>query len=113
MGTINAITEKSDISFAKLVEETNEDAQLSALRQAIVDGNLEHISTHYRQKKNQLSVEYGLVFLDSMVIIPDRMQEWILRIAHGDDESAEKMREICQRVYCEDKNRDIANKANN
>ncbi len=90
LGTINAITEKPDISLAKLVEETNKDAELSALRQAILDGNLEQISTHYRHKKNQLSVEYGLVFLDSMVIIPDRMQEWILQIAHGNHESAEK-----------------------
>ncbi len=37
--------------------------------------------------------------------IPDRMQEWILEIVHGDHDSAEKMREIVERVYWEDKNK--------
>ena len=58
-------------------------------------------------------MEFGLVFYDSMVIIPDRMQEWVLQIAHGDHESAEKMREICQRVHWESENKGIAAKANN
>ncbi len=113
LGVINAITKKSDISLAKLVEETNKDKELSLIRQAIIDGEMDHIPTHYRQKKNYLSVEFGLVFLDEMVVIPDRMQEWILQVAHGDHESSDKMREICHRVYWETKNEDISAKANN
>ena len=108
---INGITEKSDILMAKLVEETNRDPQLSLLRQAIIDGNLEHVQGCYRNKKDNLSVEFGLVFFDSIVVIPDRMQEWVLQIAHGDHEKADKMREICQRTYWETKDKDIAAKA--
>ena len=48
------------------------------IRQAIIDGDLEHIPVHYKHQKDLLSVEYGLVFLDSKVVIPDRMQEWTL-----------------------------------
>ncbi len=113
LGVINAITEKSDISLANLIEETNKDKELSTLRQAVIDGELEHVSTHYRHRKNQLSVEFGLVFLNEMVLIPDRMQEWMLQVAHGDHESADKMREICQRVNWETKKQDIAAKVNN
>ena len=58
-------------------------------------------------------MEFGLVFYDSMLVIPDRMQEWVPQIAHGDHEGAEKMREICQRVHWETKSKDIAAKANN
>ena len=75
LGVINAITEKSDISLAKLVEETNKDRELSLIRQAILDGDFDHIAVHYTHEKDLLSVEYGLVFLDSKVVIPDRMQE--------------------------------------
>ena len=113
LGVINAITEKSDISLAKLVEETNKEKELNTLRQAVIDGELDHVSMHYRQRKNHLSVEFGLVFMDERVVIPDRMREWILNVAHVDHESADKMREICQRVYWETKNQDIAAKANN
>ena len=40
------------------------------------------------------------------------MQEWILQVAHGDHESNEKMKELCDRVYLETKERDITEKAN-
>ena len=113
LGVINAINEKSEISLAKLVEETNKDMELNTLLLAVIDGELDHVSMDYRQRKNHLSVEFGLVFMDEMVVIPDRMPEWILQVAHGDHESADKMRELCQRVYWETKNQDIAAKANN
>ena len=113
LGVINAITEKSDISLAKLVHETNKDPQWSVLRQAIIDGNVDHVQSCYRNKKDLLSVEFDLIFYDSMVVIADRMPEWVLQIAHRDHESAEKMREICQRVHWESKKEDIAAEANN
>ena len=113
LGIINTITEKSDIALSKLVEETNKDPQLCLLRQAIIERDLDHVHSRYRNKRDLSSVESGLVFFDSKVVIPDRMQEWVLQIAHGDHEGPEKMREICQRVHWESKNKDIAAKASN
>ncbi len=107
LGVINAITEISEISLEKLVAEINKDPELGLLRQAKIDNNMDHVTPHYQHKRNHISVEYRLVFLVCLGINPDRMQEWILQMAHGNHESPDKMTEICQRVYWEDKNEDI------
>ncbi len=55
----------------------------------------------------------GLVFFKNKIVIPSRMHEWILQVAHGDHEGPDKMKELCERVHWESKERDIAEKANN
>ncbi len=39
------------------------------------------------------------------------MQEWILRVAHGDHQGSEKIKELCDRFYWETKERGILKKA--
>ncbi len=113
LGVIKIVSETSDISLAKLVHETNKDTELSMIRQAIIDKEFDHIPTHYRIKKNDLSAEMGLVIYKNKIVIPNRMQEWILQVAHGDHESSDKMEELCERVHWETKDKDITEKANN
>ena len=113
LGVIKVVSESTDISLAKLVEETNKDNELSLIRQAIIDGKFDHIPQHYRQNQRDFCAELALVFYRNKFIIPNRMQEWILQVAHGDHEGADKMKELCDRVYWETKERDIVEKANN
>ena len=113
LGVIRVVSESTDISLAKLVQETNNDTELSMIPQAIIDGAFEHVPTHYQARKNDMSAEMGMVFYKNKIVIPNRMQEWILQVAHGDHESSEKMKEMCERVHWETKERDIAEKANN
>ena len=96
-----------------MVQETNRDTELSMIRQAIIDKQFDHIPTHFRIKKNDLSAEMGLVFFKNKIVIPSRMQKWILQVAHGDHEGPDKMKELCERVPWETKEKDNAEKANN
>ena len=101
LGVIKIVSESSDISLAKLVQETNKYTELSMIRQAIIDKEFDHISTYFRVEKNDLSAEMGLVFYRNKIVIPIRMQELILQVAHGDHKSSDKMKELCERVHWE------------
>ena len=96
-----------------MVQETNKDTELSMIRQAIMDKEFDHIPTHFKAKKSGLSAEMGLVFYKNQIVIPNRMQERILQVAHGDHEGLDKMKELCERVHWETKEKDIAENANN
>ncbi len=112
LGVIKVVSESSDISLAKIVQETNKDTELSMIRQAIIDKVFDHIPIHFRIKKNDLSAEMGLVWYKNKIFIPHRMQERILQVAHGDHKNSDKMKEVCERVHWESKDKDVAEKAN-
>ena len=105
---IKIASESSDISLAKLVQETHKDTELSMIRQAIIDKEFDHVPTHFKAKKSDLSAEMGLVFYKNKIVTLSRMQEWILQVAPGDHEGPDKLKELGERVHWETKEKDIA-----
>ena len=93
--------------------ETDKDAELRNVRQAIVDKNYELLPAEYRKKKDWLSTELGVVFMDSKIVIPLTLKEWVLQVIHGDHEGIPKMRLLAERVWWTTKERNIKDKAKN
>ncbi len=113
LGVIRVVSESTDISLAKLVQERNIGNELSLIRQAVVDKKFDHIPHYYKTRQKDLSAELGLVFYKNKVIVPNRMQESILQVVHGDHEGPDKMKDLCDRVYWEAKESDFLEKDNN
>ncbi len=112
-GLVRELTEKSDINLTKLVMETDKDTELRNIRQAIVDKRYDLLPVEFRKKKDWLSTELGVVFMDSKIVIPVTLKEWVLQVIHGDHEGVPKMRLLAERVWWATKDKDIKEKAKN
>ncbi len=64
---VGQITEFSDITLQKLIEETNKDPETSKLRQTIADREWHLLPPDLRKKEFSLSTEMGLIFVDESV----------------------------------------------
>ncbi len=106
-----ALTEKTDITVEKWIKETNEDAELSILRQAILDGKESNIPLNYKLFKDELTVELGLVFVANKLAVPKSLREWVIQVAHGDHWSTDKMAAFTELVYWPGKLRDLKEKS--
>ena len=91
-GLVRELTEKSDINLPNLVTETDKDTELRNVRQAIVDKRYDLLLAEFRKKKDLLSTELGVVFMDSKIVTPRTLKEWVLQFIHRDHEGVPKMR---------------------
>ena len=100
------ITEFSDLTVQKLIEETNKDPETSKTRQSTIDKDWDLLSSNLRKRELGLSSQLGLILVDEKIYIPRSLREWIIQVVHGDHESVPKMRLLTERVYWPSKEKD-------
>ncbi len=100
------ITDFSDLTLQKLIEETNKDPETSKTRQSTIDKDWDLLSSNLRKRELGLSSQLGLILVDEKIYIPRSLREWIIQVVHGDHESVPKMRLLTERVYWPSKEKD-------
>ncbi len=100
-----------DMNIEKWLKETNNDAQLCLLRQALLDNRKCDIPLNYKLFKDEMSVDMGLIFVNNKLAVSKTLREWVLQVAHGDHLSADKMAEFTDMAHWPEKTRVLKEKA--
>lgn len=107
---IKRTVESSNVTLKNLVEATNQDPILAALRQSLVDGDRVNVPKDYKKITNELCTEYGVVYRGYKVIIPESLRHWFLQVLHLNHQGPSKMLEEAATIYWPSLNKDIADK---
>ncbi len=92
------------------VEKTNDDPDLSFLRQALIHGNEAHLPIYWQLFMNILSVELGPVFVANKSAVAESLREWVIQMAHGDHWLTQQIPEFSELAYWPGKLKDLMDK---
>lgn len=82
------------ISKEELVEATKSDEEIQKVISAVQTGSWNSIDVVYRSMKKDLEVEDGLLFKDFQVVVPSKLRQRFLRMAHSTHAGMVSMKRI-------------------
>jgi len=82
------------IALSDLLNASENDYQLSSLREAIEKGSWNKIDKPFKTLKNELSCKQGLIMRGCRIVVPESLREQVLNIAHESHLGIEKTKAL-------------------
>ncbi len=71
---VNQITKRSDLTYRKILEKMDKDAEALIVRQTILDRDFDVLPPWFKRFKDDLSVKIGLVYQGDRLLIPKSLR---------------------------------------